>query len=173
MERMKFVIDSRLAATEKKFGETSLPRVIRTGKKLDWTENETTLAVYALVEQCGYDRKDLYGGATDAIAASLFLGIPLKEVLGFLSEDRTHMNQGFFPEVLPGYILNSSITYDLDFCKVLVGAQLKSEEFLKIEQTVLADVIVEEPGNEHYRYLRVSSLSSLSLYVVVVVIAVV
>ena len=35
-------------------------------------------------------------------------------------------------------------------CKALVGAPLKANEFLKIEQTHLADVIVEE-GNEHLR----------------------
>jgi len=44
-----------------------------------------------------------------------------------------------------------SIMYDLDFCKALMGSQLKSNEFLKLEQTYLADVIAEEPGNEHYR----------------------
>ena len=36
-------------------------------------------------------------------------------------------------------------------CKALIGAPLKSNEFLKLEQTHLADIIAEEAGNEHYR----------------------
>lgn len=36
-------------------------------------------------------------------------------------------------------------------CKALIGVPLKSSEFLKLEQTHLADVIAEEAGNEHYR----------------------
>ena len=35
--------------------------------------------------------------------------------------------------------------------KALVRALLKSSEFLKLEQTHLADIIAEEAGNEHYR----------------------
>ena len=62
------------------------------------------------------------------------------------------MQQGFFPEVQPAYILTCNITYDTDFCKALMGSQLKASEFLKLEQTLLADVIAEEPGNEHYRW---------------------
>jgi hypothetical protein len=36
-------------------------------------------------------------------------------------------------------------------CKALIGAPLKSSEFLKLEQTHLADIIAEEAGKEHYR----------------------
>ena len=79
------------------------------------------------------------------------LDIPLKETLEFLNKDRAHMEQGFFPDVQDSYIMAGAITYDTDFCKALMGSQLKSHEFLKIEQTKLADVIAEEPGNEHYR----------------------
>lgn len=37
------------------------------------------------------------------------------------------------------------------FCKALIGVPLKDSEFLKLEQTHLADIIAEEEGNEHFR----------------------
>lgn len=37
------------------------------------------------------------------------------------------------------------------FCKALIGVPLKDSEFLKLEQTHLADIIAEEAGNEHFR----------------------
>ena len=37
------------------------------------------------------------------------------------------------------------------FCRALLGTPLKDSEFLKLEQTHLADVIAEEQGNEHFR----------------------
>lgn len=36
-------------------------------------------------------------------------------------------------------------------CRALVGAPLTANEFLKIEQTHLADIIAGEEGNQHYR----------------------
>ena len=32
-----------------------------------------------------------------------------------------------------------------------MGSKPTSDEFLKLEQTALADVVVEEPGNEHFK----------------------
>lgn len=86
------------------------------------------------------------------LSACGFLKLPLKEMLEFLDKDRLHMQQGLFPEVEESYILNCTLNYDTDFCKALMGSKLRSNEFLKLEQTLLADVIAEEPGNEHYRY---------------------
>ena len=69
----------------------------------------------------------------------------------FLNNDRVHMQQGIFPDVQQSYILHSQLNFDEVSCKVLVGAPLKQNEFLKIDQTCLADVISEEAGNEHLR----------------------
>ena len=103
--------------------------------------------------QSGYEREGRFGGyGADVLTTCQFLSIPLQEMLEFLDRERKHMQQGFFPEVQDSYILTCSITYDSDFCKALMGSQLKATEFLKIEQTLLADVIAEEPGNQHYRY---------------------
>lgn len=54
-------------------------------------------------------------------------------------------------------------------CKVVVGAPLSESEFLKIEQTYLADIIAAEDGNEHYRiqdvtYKQPVSTTEVSVY---------
>lgn len=69
----------------------------------------------------------------------------------FLSNDRVHMQQGIFPDVQQSYILHSQLGFDEVCCKVLLGAPLKQNEFLKIDQTCFADIISEEGGNEHLR----------------------
>ncbi|XP_064405407.1 uncharacterized protein LOC135350521 [Halichondria panicea] len=152
------VITSKVKATVKEHGELFLPRIIRLCKKLEFTENETRIATYSLVIQSGYDRDGrLSGYGADVLSTCQFLSIPLQEMLVFLDQERKHMQQGFFPDVQDSYILNSSVTYDSDFCKALMGTQLKATEFLKIEQTILADVIAEEPGNQHYREEDITS----------------
>ena len=151
-ERLSNVVEARVQATKEKHGETCLPRIMRLCKKLKFAENESRIATYALVLQSGYDREGRFSYGTDVLGACQFLNIPLKEMLEFLDKDRVHMQQGFFPDVQDSHILSSSISYDSDFCKALMGSQLKSNDFLKLEQTKLADVIAEEPGNTHYRY---------------------
>ena len=146
------LITSRLKATVQEHGELCLPRITRLCKKLKLTENESIIATYSLVTQSGYDRDGRFGGyGADVLSTCQFLNIPLQEMLVFLDRERKHMQQGFFPEVQDSYILSCNVTYDSDFCKALMGTQLKATEFLKIEQTILADVIAEEPGNQHYR----------------------
>ena len=50
------------------------------------------------------------------------------------------------------------------FCKALVGVPLKDSEFLKLEQTHLADIIAEEEGNEHFRAGVCLALSAILMY---------
>jgi len=161
---MKAVIDARLAASEKELGELYLPRIVRLSRKFKFSEVDTTIAIYALVIQSGYDHDGRFGYVIDCLTCCQNLDIPLRNILEFLDKDRLHMEQGFFPDVQDSYILSCSISYDTDFCKALMGSQLKSQEFLKIEQTKLADVIAEEPGNEHYRQVYNRQASVLSLY---------
>ena len=145
---MLTVVESRLKTTEEQYTFLSMPRVIRLCRKFKFTENETKIAVYSLVAQSCHDLKD-YRSAV--LTTCHILDIPLQEILDFFDKDRLHMTQGLFPDINPSRILSCSITYDSDFCKALMGSKVKSNEFLKLEQTYLADVIAEEPGNEHYR----------------------
>jgi len=145
-------MDLRLKATEEKHGEVRLPRVVRLCRKFNFSKNETEITLFTLTMQAGIEREDRYGGyGIDPISLCSFLDVPLQEVLDFLDQERLHMQQGFFPDVQHTYILSSTLSYDTDVCKALMGADLKQNDFLKIEQTYLADVIAEEPEHQHLR----------------------
>ena len=163
MKRTKLVIDSRLKATEEKLGECYLPRIIRLCRKFKFTENETAIALYCLIRQfsqkyetrrmlCGCCDRGQRGTGSDCVTISQFMGIPIMEVLGFIKKERLHMKQGLFPRIDDHtYMKADQIAYDFDFCKVLMGLKMTDNEFLKLEQTLLADVIAEEPGNKHLK----------------------
>ena len=91
----------------------------------------------------------LFGNDTLSVCKACDLKI--SEIVIFLNQDREHMQQGIFPDVQQSFLLHSSLNFDEVSCKALVGAPLKANEFLKVEQTHLADVIAEEAGNEHLR----------------------
>jgi len=139
-----------LKATEEKHGEIRLPRVVRLCRKFNLSQNETEVLLFVLARQAGIEREDnTFGIGIDPISLSLFLEITLREVLEFLDQDRVHMQQGLFPDLQHTYILSQQIYIDTDVCKALLGADLKQSDFLKIEQTQLADVIAAEPENQH------------------------
>ena len=94
------------------------------------------------------DRVDRH--KVDPISLCSFLDVPLQEVLNFLDQDRLHMQQGFFPDVQHNYILGSDLNYDTDLCNVLMGVNLKQSDFLKIEQTYLADIVIQELEYQHF-----------------------
>ena len=75
----------------------------------------------------------------------------LLTILEFLNPDRQHMQNGLLPDINQTYILTNSIRYDGEVMRALLGGKLSSSDFLKLEHTPLADIVAEEPGNEHYR----------------------
>ena len=91
----------------------------------------------------------LFGNDTLSVCKACDLKI--SEIVIFLNQDREHMQQGIFPDVQQSFLLHSALNFDEVSCKALVGAPLKANEFLKVEQTHLADIIAEEAGNEHLR----------------------
>ena len=88
---------------------------------------------------------------TGTLAICRVCNMKISEMMNFLDQDRLHMQQGLFPDVQQMYLLHSSLNFDEVSLRALAGAPLKSNDFLKLEQTCLADVIVEEGGNEHLR----------------------
>ena len=144
---MKLVINSRLAVTENKLGELYLPRIVRLCRKFNFSKSDSKIAIDILVIQSGYYHKKgrKYREELDSQNFCQMLDIPLKEVLEFLSNDRPHIKEGFFPDE------EDYVVYHPDLCKALTYSQLKSKDFQKIEHTKLADVIAEEPGKEHFR----------------------
>ena len=91
------------------------------------------------------------GLATNVVGVCRFCDLSIAEMVAFLSADRLHMQQGLFPDVQQMFLLHSTLSFDEVTMRALIGAPLKANEFLKLEQTSLADVIVEESGNEHLR----------------------
>lgn len=87
----------------------------------------------------------------DIVHMCIVLDIPFLELLNFLNQDRLHMQQGLFSNVQQNYMLTTLVELDYDMYLVLVGAGLKQKDFLKIDQTCLADVIFEEPEYQHFR----------------------
>lgn len=75
----------------------------------------------------------------------------LLTILEFLNPDRQHMQNGLLPDINQTYILTNAIRYDGEVMRALLGGKLSSSDFLKLEHTPLADIVAEEPGNEHYR----------------------
>ena len=155
-------MQSRLKASENANSEPGLPRIVRLCRRLKLTEKETKVMIYTLCCQVGENRTGGFarfgrfvGGGmlfgNDTLAMCKACDVKISEMVTFLNIDREHMKQGIFPDVQQSYLLHSSLSFDEVSCKALVGAPLKSNEFLKIEQTYLADVIAEEAGNEYLR----------------------
>lgn len=88
---------------------------------------------------------------TGTLSICRVCNMKISEMMNFLDHERLHMQQGLFPDVQQMYLLHSSLNFDEVSLRALAGAPLKSNDFLKLEQTCLADVIVEEGGNEHLR----------------------
>ena len=156
-ERISKIWDLKLKVTEEKQGSDGLPRIIRLARRLKLPEKETMVLVYILVCQIrgsvgrGMPFSMRSGFGSSALELCQVCDLTISEIVEFLHQDRVHMQQGLFPDVQQSYILTSTITFDEVSVKALIGAPLTSSEFLKLEQTHLADVIAEESGNEHYR----------------------
>ena len=103
---------------------------------------------------CGRYESDLLRNSTLFVCKNC--DVCISEMVEFLSSNRLHIQQAMFPDVHQNLILHSNLTLDTVLCKVLVGVPLKQNEFLKIDQTCLGDVISEEAGNSHVQ--PVSSL---------------
>ena len=85
--------------------------------------------------------------------------IKISELMSFFDVDRPHMQQGLFPDIYQSCLIYSNLVFDEVTLRALAGAPLKSNDMLKLEQTFLADIIVEEEGNEHLR--QVDTLHSI------------
>ena len=150
---------SRLEATEESEGESGLPRVVRLSRRLNLNKKESLTMVFVLVTHV-FERsigrfgrfnanQNMYG--SDSLSVCKACDMTITEMIEFLSQDREHMKQGIFPDVQQNYIMSSALSYDDSSFKALLGITLRPNEFLKIEQTPLADIVAEEAGSKHLR----------------------
>ena len=151
------IIDGRLEATKEAYGAVGLPRVIRLAHRYKMSPSESEVLVYCLVCSVARSRRasvhlnDAKFLTSDTLQVCRACNIGITEMMDFLSLEREHMQHGLFPDVMPNYTLQCSLTYDETVCRTLIGCNIKSSEFLKLEQTCLADVLIEESGGEKYR----------------------
>lgn len=154
------ILLGRLEATEKVHGAVSLPRVIRLARRYKMSPVESEVLVYCLVCNVARHRRPSFrfddgSGmgylASDTLQVCRSCDIGIVELMDFLSMEREHMQHGLFPDIQASFTLHSSLTYEETVCKMLVGCSPKNSEFLRLEQTCLADVLAEEPGGEKYR----------------------
>ena len=119
--------------------------MVRLCRKFNFSKIETEITLLAVSM---YEREGYRGQCIDPILLYSPLDIPLHELLDFLDQEHLHMQQGFFPVF---QLSPTSLSFDADACRILMGADLNQNYFLKIEQTYLADVIAEEPEHQHLR----------------------
>ena len=144
--RLKKIIDLRLKATEEKYGRTSLPRLVRLCCKYNLTSNETMIMLYILVNNLNENTS-----CSNYInEISVTLSIPFLEVFSFLNQDRLHMQEGLLTDNEDGYRLNDELELDHDMYLALIGTDLKPKDLLRIDQTCLAKVILEEPEYQNF-----------------------
>ena len=150
-ERLKKIIKLRLKATEEKFGEVRLPRLVRLWRKFNLSPNETDILMFVMARQSG--RGDIVEYEINPITLAEFLEITLQEIVEFLNQDHLHIQQGLFPDIehSSSAIFTEQFYIDPHFHKILLGADVKQNDFLKLEQTCLADVIAAEPEHQHLR----------------------
>ena len=159
VERIRKIWELKLKVTEEMLGSEGLPRIIRLARRLELSEKETILIVYIFTSQMHVlytIGKESFSARSSAVWNSTselcrVCEFSISEISDFFRNDRVHMQQGLFPEVKHAHILNTAVRFDDVPLRALMGLPLTSSEFLRIEQTHLADVIVEESGNEHYR----------------------
>ena len=153
--RLKAIWDTKLKVTEEAKGEKGLPRIVKLARRYKLSEKETTVLIYVFTSQVADQqainwRTSAFGGmgtfAQDTLSMCKACDIKIAEMLAFLSSDREHMQQGIFPDVQQSFLLRSAITLDECSCRALLGANLKGNERLKIDQTRLAEVLAEEEG---------------------------
>eukprot|EP00731_Ephydatia_muelleri_P032086 Em0023g593a len=154
--RLKTIWDTKLKVTEEAKGEKGLPKVIKLARRYKFSDKETLVLVYVFTCQAADQQSSItwrsspYGGGLtfpqDTISMCKVCDMKISEMLEFLDSDRTHMQQGIFPDVQQGYVLRSTITLDECSCRALLGAKLNSNERLKLDQTCLAEVLAEEDG---------------------------
>ena len=164
MRRAELVIESRLGATEEKHGYCCLPRIIRMCRKFSLSQNEARMAIYCLICQFSKQHKAKHveidhsyfsleeHRSDNSIPISQYLDVPIMEVLNFLRKERQHMQKELFNIFKEDDIgFKFKITYDKDYSRILMGSKVTRNEFLKLNQNFLADIVSEEPGNEHLK----------------------
>ena len=155
---MKWCIDMRLGATEKEKGEVALPRAVRLARRYNFSEDETLLYNYLLVDQLSLHSEftkmsqEYSIGRVDLISLRKILDLPLLETLDFVNSEREHMSQSGILQTSQRRkdVISRNLQFDTEAFKSLIGDTLTHSEFLKVESMPLGEILAEEPGSKHF-----------------------
>jgi len=125
------------------------PRLIRLGKRLNLTNKEFIAFAFALVSQSGSLLAESLSSQMIVLTLSSMSRVckmNTKEMFDFISQDRLYIQQGLIT-VDTSYrdsLSSSTLKMPKECLHVLVGSKITSEEFLKIDKTVLSEILLEE-----------------------------
>ncbi|KAI6657958.1 hypothetical protein LOD99_15675 [Oopsacas minuta] len=160
--KLEHILKSKLNKTEEEMGEKALPRVIKLNRKYNLSDKESLALIFTTcIAVCqegtpnnwamGRNLLDYLQPYQSALCKAC--DMTTTDFLHFLDQDRPIIQQGIFPEIQTNYTLNCTLNMDEVVLKGIIGAHLRTSEFMKLEQTSLAEIIAVEEGNEQYRDL--------------------
>ncbi|KAL0484135.1 AAA family ATPase [Acrasis kona] len=145
-DQIQSYINKRLDLTPEK----SKPRIVRMCKELELTPKESKAVMLVLAAQCATDLAQFENNNVGPLAK--FCGMDASEMLKFTDEQRNHIKQNLI-QIDVSYrdaLTSSVLKMPKEVMTALCGFTLSAEEFLKIDNTALSKVILEEEGSTGY-----------------------
>ncbi|KAJ6241738.1 atpase [Anaeramoeba flamelloides] len=137
-KRVYEIREKKLALMETK------PRIVRLCEKYKLTQKESLALEYILVNHVGTNLRGLkLRSYQEPITIALSCEMTIPEMLSFVSPNRQH-NKQLYEYFDNTRILNNQLTFNSEIIFALTGQKLTGEQKLKIDNTVLSQVIEEE-----------------------------
>ncbi|KAL6053112.1 AAA domain-containing protein [Balamuthia mandrillaris] len=153
----KYLIEARLEQ-HRRTGALQ-PRCVRLAQRLGLSEKETYAMAFVVLTYGDM----LFDGTGFYFNAMLnYCEMTLSEGLNFISAERMHVQEGILSPDEDDPVSSYSFKIPYTTAGVLAGMELSEEQQLKIDKTVLAEVVCEEDvAGKKYKLLR-SSQANLS-----------
>ena len=152
-EKVKECREKRKALEEKLFSRgyedvSEQPRFIRLAKKLNFTNKELSALAWIMIHGTAFPTSEIVEKRSQMVNVREFSGMNALEFLQFTSKQREHVKQGIV-ELDDGFTKDFSevsIKMPCEVMTALSGGKLNSEQMLSIDNTALAEILVEENG---------------------------
>lgn len=121
-------------------------RLMRLANRLELTEKETTALAFVLVHGTASPTSKYLESRPAMVNIREFARMSAREFLRFTSKERAHVKQGIV-EIDDGFTKDfSEAAYKMphEVMLALSGATLSTDEFLRVDNTALAEVLLEE-----------------------------
>eukprot|EP01129_Flabellula_baltica_P013449 TRINITY_DN6237_c0_g1_i1.p1 TRINITY_DN6237_c0_g1~~TRINITY_DN6237_c0_g1_i1.p1 ORF type:complete len:1099 (+),score=231.60 TRINITY_DN6237_c0_g1_i1:22-3318(+) len=151
IEYLDNVLNKKIEAADR--GGEVVPRFIRMSREYNFTKKELLATQYIYLCNIGTlflppqsitnkgEKRNM------AFMLSQFSGMNSIETLDFFNQNRTHIQQGLFSleDEYTNFFNSLFLVMSQEVLSVLSGKTLSSDEFYKIDKTVLANIISNEP----------------------------